>query len=231
MRGRFQSPQAGHRATVGARIAACSKALASISTAAAKNCKSRISTTRNHSSRLATNCWTKCSWKTNSVIWFRPRSSLPTSRGSESQSCWSIARHASRRWSVFREARSPATRWTPPAQKRRLARLIAKALIAKPVFSKSDQPLFHGDPHAGNLFLTDDGCLGILDWSLAGTLGVRRADRDRADCACRDHARRRPHRVRCCSSWPTEQRLDDAGDPRRSPRPGSSVFAEGNSPD
>jgi ubiquinone biosynthesis protein len=57
-------------------------------------------------------------------------------------------------------------------RKRRLARLVAKSLIAKPVFSKSDQPLFHGDPHAGNLFLTDDGCVGILDWSLAGTLGV-----------------------------------------------------------
>ncbi len=36
----------------------------------------------------------------------------------------------------------------------------------------SDQALFHGDPHAGNLFLTDDGRLGILDWSLAGRLGV-----------------------------------------------------------
>ncbi len=56
--------------------------------------------------------------------------------------------------------------------KRKLARLIADALIAKPVFSKSDQALFHGDPHAGNLFLTDDGRLGILDWSLAGRLGV-----------------------------------------------------------
>lgn len=58
-------------------------------------------------------------------------------------------------------------------KKRRLASLIAKALIAKPVFSESDQPLFHGDPHAGNLLLTDDGSLGILDWSLAGRLGVR----------------------------------------------------------
>lgn len=59
-----------------------------------------------------------------------------------------------------------------PRQKRRLAKLIAKALIAKPVFSKSDRALFHSDPHAGNLFLTDDGCLAILDWSLVGTLGV-----------------------------------------------------------
>ena len=56
--------------------------------------------------------------------------------------------------------------------KRKLARLIADALIAKPVFSKSDKALFHGDPHAGNLFLTDEGRLGILDWSLAGRLGV-----------------------------------------------------------
>ena len=58
-------------------------------------------------------------------------------------------------------------------QKRRLAKLVAKALIAKPVFSKSDEALFHADPHAGNLFLTDDGCLAILDWSLVGRLGVR----------------------------------------------------------
>lgn len=57
--------------------------------------------------------------------------------------------------------------------KRRLAKLVAKALIAKPVFSKSDEALFHADPHAGNLFLTDDGCLAILDWSLVGRLGVR----------------------------------------------------------
>lgn len=58
-------------------------------------------------------------------------------------------------------------------QKRRLAKLVAKALIAKPVFSKSDEALFHADPHAGNLFLTDDGRLAILDWSLVGRLGVR----------------------------------------------------------
>jgi ubiquinone biosynthesis protein len=56
--------------------------------------------------------------------------------------------------------------------KRRLAKLVAKSLIAKPVFSKSDQALFHADPHAGNLFLTDDGCLAILDWSLVSTLGA-----------------------------------------------------------
>ena len=39
-----------------------------------------------------------------------------------------------------------------------------------------------------------DGRLAILDWSLVGTLGVRRTRRHRADHARRDHARRRPHR-------------------------------------
>jgi predicted unusual protein kinase regulating ubiquinone biosynthesis (AarF/ABC1/UbiB family) len=33
--------------------------------------------------------------------------------------------------------------------------------------------LFHGDPHAGNLFLTRDDRLAILDWSLVGSLGER----------------------------------------------------------
>ncbi len=65
-----------------------------------------------------------------------------------------------------------AANQTPLWRKRDLAKLIAKALIAKPVFSQADHALFHSDPHAGNLFLTDDGCLGILDWSLVGTLGV-----------------------------------------------------------
>ena len=60
-----------------------------------------------------------------------------------------------------------------PRQKRRLAALVARALIASPIFSRADQALFHGDPHAGNLFLTDDGCLSILDWSLVGKLGER----------------------------------------------------------
>ncbi len=58
-------------------------------------------------------------------------------------------------------------------RKRRLARLLARTLIAKPIFSKSDQAIFHADPHAGNLFFTDDERLAILDWSLATTLGAR----------------------------------------------------------
>ncbi len=58
-----------------------------------------------------------------------------------------------------------------PGQKSRLARLVARQLIAKPIFSKTEYAPFHADPHAGNLFLTDDGRLAILDWSLVGRLG------------------------------------------------------------
>ncbi len=54
---------------------------------------------------------------------------------------------------------------------RRLAGLVIEALIAQPICSKTSQALFHGDPHAGNLFLTRDQRLAVLDWSLVGSLG------------------------------------------------------------
>jgi ubiquinone biosynthesis protein len=53
---------------------------------------------------------------------------------------------------------------------RRLAELIVDALIARPIFATTAEALFHGDPHAGNLFLTTDNRLAILDWSLVGSL-------------------------------------------------------------
>lgn len=52
----------------------------------------------------------------------------------------------------------------------RVAEVVVKALMAGPVFSTAPEALFHGDPHAGNLFLTDDGRLALLDWSLTGQL-------------------------------------------------------------
>lgn len=58
-------------------------------------------------------------------------------------------------------------------EKRRLARLIMRSLITWPVFSRADRALFHSDPHAGNLLITDDQRLAILDWSLVGHLGER----------------------------------------------------------
>ena len=58
-----------------------------------------------------------------------------------------------------------------PRARRRLAALIAEALLARPIWSLGDSTMFHADPHAGNLFVTEDGRLAILDWSLVGTLG------------------------------------------------------------
>ena len=68
---------------------------------------------------------------------------------------------------------------------------VVSSMIARPVFSRERQALFHGDPHAGNLFLTDDGRLALLDWSLAGPLERGRPLGDRTGHARRRHARRR----------------------------------------
>lgn len=51
-----------------------------------------------------------------------------------------------------------------------IARLVVEGLLAKPVFSQRSPCLFHCDPHAGNLMVTREGRLGILDWSLVGEL-------------------------------------------------------------
>lgn len=53
---------------------------------------------------------------------------------------------------------------------RRLSDLVARALVARPFFSRASCSMFHSDPHAGNLFVTHDGRLAILDWSLVGWL-------------------------------------------------------------
>lgn len=55
--------------------------------------------------------------------------------------------------------------------RRRLAALIGEALLAQPIWATGGCGLFHADPHAGNLVASDDGRLGILDWSLTGRLG------------------------------------------------------------
>ena len=57
--------------------------------------------------------------------------------------------------------------------RQRLADLIVRALIAHPLWSPDQMAMFHADPHAGNLFVTDDDKLAILDWSLVGTLSNR----------------------------------------------------------
>lgn len=55
--------------------------------------------------------------------------------------------------------------------KQRLARLIMRAVLAQPMFSRAHWSMFHSDPHAGNLLYTRDHRLAILDWSLVGHLG------------------------------------------------------------
>lgn len=59
------------------------------------------------------------------------------------------------------------------AERRRLAAGIVGALIAGPIWAGEHPSLFHADPHAGNLMLTPDGRIGLLDWSLVGRLGKR----------------------------------------------------------
>lgn len=54
-------------------------------------------------------------------------------------------------------------------QRRKLAATIVEELIARPLWSQGPT-MFHADPHAGNLFTTDDDRLAILDWSLVGFL-------------------------------------------------------------
>lgn len=58
------------------------------------------------------------------------------------------------------------------SKRRRLARILIEAMIAKPFWSDSpDSAVFHADPHAGNLLVTRDGRLAILDWALVTSLG------------------------------------------------------------
>jgi ubiquinone biosynthesis protein len=55
--------------------------------------------------------------------------------------------------------------------RKKLAKTLVKALIADPFWKASDLPArFHADPHAGNLFVTPDGKLAILDWALTTEL-------------------------------------------------------------
>jgi len=51
-------------------------------------------------------------------------------------------------------------------QRKKLAQKILQELLVQ-VFEVG---LFHGDPHAGNLILLEDGSIGLFDWGLAGEL-------------------------------------------------------------
>lgn len=58
------------------------------------------------------------------------------------------------------------------------ARALYKTVICHPLFSHEAQTLFHGDPHAGNIYAFEDEIQGdmkvvLLDWSQAGYLSKR----------------------------------------------------------
>lgn len=54
--------------------------------------------------------------------------------------------------------------------RKNLAGTVLRELVAKPIWSIHPRAIFHADPHAGNLFYTDDDRLAVLDWSLVGYL-------------------------------------------------------------
>lgn len=65
----------------------------------------------------------------------------------------------------------------PMRVRRQLADCIVRSLLADAIFSHEIDTIFHGDPHAGNLFAMADGRVAILDWTLAGHLD--KEDRER----------------------------------------------------
>ena len=63
-----------------------------------------------------------------------------------------------------------------PVDRRRLADTLVSTVLAQPFWSTAQRAMFHADLHAGNLLLTTDGRLAIIDWSLtAGLTKTQRA--------------------------------------------------------
>lgn len=54
-----------------------------------------------------------------------------------------------------------------------IAETIVRGLLAQVIWNQESEALFHADPHAGNLCVTEDGRLGVYDWSLTATLSKR----------------------------------------------------------
>ena len=63
----------------------------------------------------------------------------------------------------------------PSARRRQITATLSTALLAKPFWSNDATVLFHADPHAGNLMVTETGRVAILDWAL--TLQISKAQR------------------------------------------------------
>ncbi len=66
--------------------------------------------------------------------------------------------------------------------RRRTARDLFRTVVWSPLFSSARKAPFHGDPHAGNLLADPGGrlrprTLGLVDWSLSGTLSKKQRSR------------------------------------------------------
>ncbi|MCB9852647.1 MAG: hypothetical protein H6819_06090 [Phycisphaerales bacterium] len=59
---------------------------------------------------------------------------------------------------------------TSAADRSRLAERICGGLLAHVMFARDSDVLLHGDPHAGNMLRMHGDAIGLIDWSLAGTL-------------------------------------------------------------
>ena len=60
----------------------------------------------------------------------------------------------------------------PVAHRRKIAEQLIEALVAVPLFAATEEAIFHGDPHAGNLLYDNrSGELAIIDWALRERLG------------------------------------------------------------
>lgn len=62
-----------------------------------------------------------------------------------------------------------------PTRREELASLMVSALVGQPFWSRTETVMLHADLHAGNLFVTEEGRLAVLDWSL--TLHLSKEDR------------------------------------------------------
>ncbi len=58
-----------------------------------------------------------------------------------------------------------------PVKGIRTAALVIEEVLARPFWSSRETVLFHGDPHGGNMLLTDEGRVALLDWSLVIPMG------------------------------------------------------------
>ena len=51
-----------------------------------------------------------------------------------------------------------------------LRKKLARKMLGEMLVQVFELGLFHGDPHAGNLILLDDGSVGLFDWGMTGEL-------------------------------------------------------------